>query len=81
MAKTWDYMHGNDHIKVVNRAAREELYVNGELQDRHAGSLTNAHLTGALPGGEQIKAQLGGFWSVQCNLFVNNKLLTPMGKK
>jgi hypothetical protein len=77
MAKIWTYNYGQDTIVVENKWSGETLTVNGELQDKKTGLTFRAELKGRLPGGEEVKATLGGNLTVKCNLFVNNKLLQP----
>jgi len=81
MAKTWTYKYGDNTIEVVNRASGEELRVNGELQDKQTGISDRSKLWGKLPTGEEIKASLGGVLTIECSLFIDNKLQTPIGKK
>lgn len=77
MNKKWTYKYGENTIVVENKLSGEMLYVNGELQDQKTGIALRAELKGRLPGGEEIKATLGGNLTVQCSLFVDNKLLNP----
>ena len=75
MAKKWTYKHGQDTIVVENALSGETLTVNGEVQDKKTGISLRSELKGKLPGGEEIKATLGGTLTMQCTLFVDNKLL------
>ena len=76
--KKWEYNYSGSVIAVENRMSGERLYVNGELQDETMASFTGeARLWGRLPAGEEIKVSLGGAFSVQCRVFVDNKLLMP----
>ena len=75
MAKKWVYKHGENTIVVENKTSGETLTVNGEMQDKKTGLALRSELKGRLPGGEEIKATLGGNVTVKCTLFVDNKLL------
>ena len=77
MAKQWTYKYGQNTIVVENQLSGEKLLVNGELQDEKVGLSFRSELRGKLASGEEIKATLGGNLTVQCKLFVDNKLLTP----
>lgn len=81
MAKTWTYKYGSNTIEVKNGVAGEELYVNGQLQDKKTGIKFSSDLKGKLDSGEEIKASLGGAITVKCNLFVNNELQAPVSEK
>ena len=78
--KTWKYIYGSDTIQVANRSHVAELIVNGEVQDRRRGLTVTMPLTGKLQSGEEIKADLGGVFVMQCTLFVDNKLQEPIHK-
>ena len=73
--KRWEINHGENVILVENRAARESLYVNGELQDETIGLANQQRLWGKLSSGEIIKVSIGGVWAVHCRIFVDNKLV------
>lgn len=75
--KSWHYKYGENEIEVRNGTA-EELYVNGNLQDRKTGITMRSELTGKLPTGEPIKASLGGVFTMQCSLFVDHVFQTPI---
>ena len=80
MAVAWTYKYGDDTIVVKNMTAAE-LYVNDQLQDRKAGINVSASLTGKLPGGQEIKASLGGIFKIGCSLFIDNELQTPVSEE
>jgi len=74
MKKKWLYKCGEDAIVVENTwLSGERLYVNGELQDERPFGINSVRLLGQLPGGEGIKVWLGGFWNIQCRMFINDK--------
>ena len=75
--KKFEVDHGGNAIIVENRASGEKLFVNGELQDERVGLSLVARLFGQLPTGENIKVSLGGIWTTQCRIFVDNKLVFP----
>jgi len=75
--KRWEISLGEDVIVVENRASGERLYVNGELQDERLGLNLGMRLWGQLPTGESLKVSLGGTWTIQCRVFVDNKLIYP----
>ena len=78
MAKAWTYRYNGNTIEVRNSIAGEELFVNGKLQDKKTGLKLSSDLKGKLDSGEEIKASLGGAVKMQCSLFVNNELQTPI---
>ncbi len=76
MANSWKYKYGDNEIIVKNKGFNgEELYVNGELQDKiPVGGMYASRLFGKLESGEEIKVSVGGFLKMQCCLFIDNKL-------
>lgn len=77
MSTQWTYKYGDDTI-VVKNDGPIELLVNNEIQDKKDGVRFSADLSGRLKTGEEIKASLGGFWGIKCNLFVDNVLQEPV---
>ncbi|MDR2687381.1 MAG: hypothetical protein LBB75_06485 [Oscillospiraceae bacterium] len=75
--KQWELNYGGDAIVVKNSVAGEQLYVNGQLQDERNGLSTQSRLTGHLPGGGSIKVNLGGWFTMQCRIFIDDKLVFP----
>jgi len=75
--KKWEIKHGENSIVVENRVSGEKLYVNGELQDERNGFSVSSRLYGKLPTGENIKVSLGGWFIMQCRIFVDHKLVLP----
>jgi len=73
--KKWEFNHNGNDIIVENRASGEKLYVNGELQDERMGLSFQSRLWGQLNTGEIIKVSLGGWWTIECKVFINNKLI------
>lgn len=77
MGSIWTYKYGNNTI-IVKNVKETELYVNDQLQDRKGGLSLRAELKGKLESGEDIRVSLGGTFNVDCTLFVNNVLQTPV---
>jgi len=75
--KKWEINHNGNVVRVENRISGERLYVNDELQDEQCGFATSVKLWGQLPTGEQIKVSLGGWWTIQCRIFINHKQVIP----
>ena len=73
----WTYRYG-EHTIVVKNAVETTLHVNGQLQDKVMGIMLQATLTGKLDSGEEIKVQIGGILNVECHLFIDNVLQTPI---
>ena len=73
----WELNHSGNVILVKNSVAGEKLFVNGELQDERNGLSLRSRLYGKLPTGENIKVSLGGWFSTQCRIFVDHKLISP----
>jgi len=79
MRSEWIVKYENTEIKVVNTwFSGESLYVNNELQDKTTG-IFGAHLTGHLIDsiGERknIKAHLNASFTVDCIVFIDDKLM------
>lgn len=74
MAKIWNYLYNADRICVKNSLDSAELYINDQLQDRKTGISLQTELSGKLPSGESVKANLGGVLVMECTLFVDNVL-------
>ena len=77
--------HDGHHIQVVNSwFTGEKLYVNGQLQDENLGLAVRAVLNGELKSNDirkSIKVTLGGFFKINCRIFVENSLIYPNKKK
>lgn len=80
MSSEWTYKYGDNDIVVKNDGVIE-LLVNGQIQDKKEGIRFSVDLSGKLGTGEEIKASLGGFWGIKCNLFVDNVLQVPVSRK
>lgn len=85
MKKTFEVMHDGHHIQVLNSwFTGEKLYVNGQLQDENLGLALRAELNGELKSNDDrksIKVAMGGFFKVNCRIFVENNLIYPNKKK
>lgn len=84
MKKTFEITHGGRHILVENRWFEgEKLFVDGELQDENLGLRFSGNLNGKLKQTESIKnikVTLGGFFAIQCKIFVDNELVYSSGR-
>lgn len=81
MAKAWSYKFEENTIRVVNSADGSELYINDKLQDKKNGLSLKDDLQGKLPGGQEVKASLGGVLTMRCSLFVDNVEQKPVDVK
>lgn len=81
MKKTFEIMYDSHHILVENRwFAGEKLYVDGQLQDENLGLGLRGKLVGELKSNEGrkiIKVSLGGYYKINCKIFVENTLIYP----
>jgi hypothetical protein len=78
MKSEWIAKYEDSEIKIINNwFSGEKLFVNGELQDEQLNFITPSRMTGNLisRNGEKldIKANISGFFTVSCRLFVDNK--------
>lgn len=74
---TWIANHEGNEIRIENSWLRgEKLFVNNKLQDERL-NFFSSNLTGHLmtKNGEKqlIKANLGGWFRIDCRLFVNDE--------
>jgi hypothetical protein len=75
----WEFDYNGHQIVVTNGFDKTELTVDGKTQDAQNGLTLSATLHGNVDG-QPIKVSLGGFWSINCSVFVNNEEL-PLVKK
>lgn len=78
MKSEWIAKYEDNDIKIVNNwFTGEKLFVNNELQDEQLNFITPSKMTGNILNikGEKlnIKANISGFFTVSCRLFVDNK--------
>ena len=78
MKSEWITKYEETEIKIINNwFSGEKLYVNNELQDEQLSFITPSNMTGSLINnkGEKlnIKANISGFFSVSCRLFIDNR--------
>ena len=78
MKSEWNTKYEETEIKIINSWFRgEKLYINNELQDEQLNFITPSNMTGNLVNkqGEKlsVKANLSGFFTVSCRLFIDNK--------
>ncbi len=78
MKSIWIANYNGVEIRIENSWLKgESLYVDGKLQDQQMNAFSSV-LTGKIQTSESdksIKANLGGFFSVNCRLFVENELI------
>ncbi|MCM3324011.1 MULTISPECIES: hypothetical protein [Cytobacillus] len=76
MKKVFEVNHQGDHILVENYWINgEKLYVNGELQDENLGLAIRGDLEGKLEDSSRIKVTIGGFLTINCKIFLENRLI------
>lgn len=76
MKKVFEVNHHGNHIVIENYwINREKLYVNGELQDENLGLALRGGLKGKLEDSRRIKVTIGGFFTVNCKIFLENRLI------
>lgn len=77
MKSEWIATYDNTEIKITNSwFSGEKLYVNKQLQDEQL-NFFSSNLTGAFVDAKgekrQIKANLSGFFSISCRLFIDHE--------
>ena len=81
MKKTFEIIYKGHHILVENKwFTGEKLFVDGQLQDENLGLGVRAILNGELKSNEDrnsIKVALGGFFKINCRIFIDNNLIYP----
>ncbi|MEK5108346.1 hypothetical protein MHI57_16815 [Cytobacillus sp. FSL K6-0129] len=76
MKKVFEVNHHGNHILIENYWINgEKLYVNGELQDENLGLALRGDLKGKLEDSSEIKVTIGGFFTVNCKIFLENRLI------
>ena len=73
--KKWQAVYNGNVITVENGAGGERLLVNDVLQDEQRGFAARVRLWGRLDTGEEIKVSLGGWFIVNCRIFVGCRLM------
>ena len=78
--KVWEVNHKGHTIRVENSwFGPERLLVDGELQDDRRGIGLRSQLCGTIKNGEgagdRIKDSLGGWFSIGCSIFVDDRLI------
>ncbi|WP_299522115.1 hypothetical protein [uncultured Lutibacter sp.] len=80
MKSEWIGKYENSEIRVVNTWFNGEmLFVNDNLQDKKygfTGSNLTGHITNEKGERKEIKVTLGGYFNINCIVFVDNKILT-----
>lgn len=80
MKKVIYFNYEGHHIQVVNSwFFGEKLYIDGKLQDENLGVAIRATLEGVLKSNDNltknIKVTLGGIFTVNCKVFIDNTLV------
>ena len=79
--KKFEVEYKGHRIRVENRVSGERLIVDDELQDEQIGSATRSRLYGRIKGGkgdgETIKVSIGGWFTANCRIFVDDKRVFP----
>ena len=77
MKSIWTAVYKKNEIKIENTWFNgERLFVNNELQDERRGlfsSNLSGHIYNLNNERENIKVNLGGFYKIECKLFINDK--------
>lgn len=86
MKSEWIAKYEETEIKITNNwFSGEKLYVNNSLQDEQLNFITPSKMTWNLinKNGEKlnIKANISGFFSVSCRLFIDNNKVELMQTK
>lgn len=81
--KTFRCVYNGKEIKVTNSVCHEKLYVDGRLQDHAFGFANRSLLWGCIHDSDNkmltIKARIGGFVRITCDIFIDNKLVMYQG--
>lgn len=75
----WEYEYNGHKIVVFNGLSKVSLEVDGKMQDKHNGLVLSSTLTGKVDN-KPIKVSLGGFWDVECDVFVDHEKLELVRK-
>jgi hypothetical protein len=78
MKSEWIAKYEETTIKITNSwFSGEKIYINDELQDEQLNFITPSNLTGNFVNkqGEKlgVKANISGFFTVSCRLFIDNR--------
>ena len=78
--KVWQISHSGHQIRVENGwFSGERLFVDGEMQDERTGFALRSQLSGRIRSGEgageAIKVSLGGWFTIGCQIFVDDRLI------
>ena len=78
MKSTWIANYYGTEIRIENSWFKgESLYIDGKLQDKQFNAFS-AGLTGKITtsdGKKLIKVNLGGFFTINCHLFIDNEMI------
>jgi hypothetical protein len=75
----WEYEYNGHKIVVLNSPSKTALEVDGKMQDKQNGFALSCTLNGKVDG-KPIKVSLGGFWNVECDVFVDHEKLELVRK-
>jgi len=78
--KTWKYIYNGETISVENKVMSCKLFINDKLADKKDGLECDAELLGKLNHGEKVRAVLGGVLEVQCKLYIDDVIQTPVAE-
>lgn len=79
MSKKFEVTYKGQQITVENGwFSGEKLYVDNQLQDENIGLGFRARLRGELSGNEEVKVSIGGNFTINCRIFVDNQLIHPI---
>ena len=77
--KVWQVQYKGHDVRVENRIRGEKLIVDGKIQDVGRGMGFRSRLWGTIKGGdgdgERIKVSLGGWFGIDCSIFIDDELI------
>lgn len=82
--KAWNIKYKGHDIRVENGwLSGERLIVDGETQDARRGFALRSQLTGRIRSGdgagEPVRASLGGWFIIGCDVFVDDRAIPTEG--
>ncbi|MCK4294352.1 MAG: hypothetical protein KAY65_14230 [Planctomycetes bacterium] len=76
--KVWQVQYKGHDIRVENRLRGEKLIVDGKIQDEGIGMGFRSRMYGRIKNGdgagEKIKVSLGGWFGIDCRIFIDDEL-------
>ncbi len=78
--KAWQVQYKGHDVRVENSwFGGEKLVVDGKIQDVGMGMAMRSRLWGTIKGGEgegeRIKVSLGGWFGIDCRIFIDDELI------